>query len=385
MAFSMDLPDVEEVKEEVKEQVEPPAETKKQLATVADSNTDELFNFDLGSLNDRRAIVSSIETFGSDIVTKSTQKNELLNVRLVDLSKMGGENGEVVSGLSKLQMQMKDLDPSAVDFAKKGPLGKLFNPIRNYFAKFEKADDVIAQTIVSLGKGKDILKRDNTTLEVEQLALRDLTKKLAQQIELGMQMDDAISAAIEKAKVENVDEERIKFIEEEVLFPLRQRVMDMQQMQTVNMQGIIAMEIVRRNNRELIRAVERAENVTVSALRIAVTVASALYNQKIVLEKVNAVNEATNKLISSTSKMLKEQGASIQQQAMESNVSVDTLRQAFADTFEALDSVSDYKSKALPQMKNTSAEFRSLAEEGEKRILKMEARNAELAVQGSDN
>ena len=364
MAFSMDLPDVEEVKEEVKEQVEPPAETKKQLATVADSNTDELFNFDLGSLNDRRAIVSSIETFGSDIVTKSTQKNERLNVRLVDLSKMGGENGEVVSGLSKLQMQMKDLDPSAVDFAKKGPLGKLFNPIRNYFAKFEKADDVIAQTIVSLGKGKDILKRDNTTLEVEQLALRDLTKKLAQQIELGMQMDDAISAAIEKAKVENVDEERIKFIEEEVLFPLRQRVMDMQQMQTVNMQGIIAMEIVRRNNRELIRAVERAENV---------------------LEKVNAVNEATNKLISSTSKMLKEQGASIQQQAMESNVSVDTLRQAFADTFEALDSVSDYKSKALPQMKNTIAEFRSLAEEGEKRILKMEARNAELAVQGSDN
>ena len=385
MAFSMDLPDVEEVKEEVKEQVAPPAETKQQLARVAGSNTDELFTFDLGSLNDRRAIVSSIETFGSDIVTKSTQKNELLNVRLVDLSKMGGENGEVVSGLSKLQMQMKDLDPSAVDFAKKGPLGKLFNPIRNYFAKFEKADDVIAQTIVSLGKGKDILKRDNTTLEVEQLALRDLTKKLAQQIELGMQMDDAISAAIEKAKVENVDEERIKFIEEEVLFPLRQRVMDMQQMQTVNMQGIIAMEIVRRNNRELIRAVERAENVTVSALRIAVTVASALYNQKIVLEKVNAVNEATNKLISSTSKMLKEQGASIQQQAMESNVSVDTLRQAFADTFEALDSVSDYKSKALPQMKNTIAEFRSLAEEGEKRILKMEARNAELAVQGSDN
>lgn len=385
MAFSMDLPNVEEVKEEVKEQLVPAAETKQQLEKVADSNTDELFNFDMGSLNDRRAIVSSIETFGSEIVTKSTQKNELLNVRLVDLSKMGGENGEVVNGLSQLQMQMKDLDPSAVDFAKKGPLGKLFNPIRNYFAKFEKADDVIAHTIESLGRGKEVLKRDNTTLEVEQLALRDLTKKLAQQIELGTQMDDAIAAAIEKAKVENVDEERIKFIEEEVLFPLRQRVMDMQQMQTVNMQGIIAMEIVRRNNKELIRAVERAENVTVSALRIAVTVASALYNQKIVLEKVNAVNEATNKLIGATSKMLKEQGATIQQQAMESNISVDTLRAAFADTFEALDSVSEYKAKALPQMKTTIAEFRSLADEGEKRILKMEARNAEIAAQSEQN
>ena len=382
MAFSMDLPDVEEVKNEVKEEIAPAPETKMQLEKAAESNTDELFTFDLGSLSDRRNIVSSIETFGSDVVAKSTQKNELLNVRLVDLSKMGGENGEVVNGLSQLQMQMKDLDPSGIDFAKKGVIGKLFNPIRNYFAKFEKADDVIAQTIVSLGKGKDVLKRDNTTLEVEQLALRDLTKKLSQQIELGTQMDDAITAAIEKAKTENVDEERIKFIEEEVLFPLRQRLMDMQQMQTVNMQGIIAMEIVRRNNKELIRAVERAENVTISALRIAVTVASALYNQKIVLEKVNAVNEATNKLIGATSKMLKEQGTQIQQQAMESNISVDTLRAAFADTFEALDSGSDYKTKALPQMKTTIAEFRALADEGEKRIQKMEARDAELAAQG---
>ena len=261
---------------------------------------------------------------------------------------------------------------------KKGALGKLFNPIKTYFAKFEKADDIIADTIASLGKGKATLKNDNTTLEIEQLALRDLTKKLEQQIQLGTEMDASISAAIEKAKVENVDEERIKFIEEEVLFPLRQKLMDLQQMQAVNMQGIIAMEIVRRNNKELIRAVERAENVTVSALRIAVTVASALYNQKIVLEKVNAVNEATNRLIGATAKMLKEQGAEIQQKSMESNISVDTLKSAFADTFDALDAVSAYKQKALPQMQMTISQFRELAEEGEKRILKMEAQDEQL-------
>ena len=80
-------------------------------------------------------------------------------------------------------------------------------------------------------------------------------------------------------------------------------------MQAVNQQGYLSMEIVRRNNKELIRAVERAQNVTVSALRTAVTVASALYNQKIVLEKVQAVNKTTNDLIKSTSEMLKTQGA----------------------------------------------------------------------------
>ena len=385
--FSMDLADLDEVKEKEAEAVAPAPEVKVKLEKVADSNTQNLMTFDLDSLEERRGIISSIDSFGQDIVEKSTQKNDMLNVRLVDLSKMGGENGAVVSGLSELSMQMKELDPSGIDFTKRGVFGKMFNPARSYFTKYERADAIIAKTIDSLAEGKAVLKNDNTTLEIEQMSLRDLTKKLNQQIEMGTQMDESISAAIEKAKIENVDEERIKFIEEEVVFPLRQKIMDMQQMQAVNMQGIVAMEIVRRNNKELIRAVERAENVTVSALKIAVTVASALYNQKIVLEKVNAVNEATNKLIGATSKMLKEQGASIQQQAMQSSVSVDTLKDAFANTFEALDAVSNYKTKALPQMKNTIQQFRELADEGEKRIQKMEAseeRRRKLMEEGGD-
>ena len=368
--FSMDLADLDEVKEKEAEAVAPTPEVKVKLEKAADANTNNLMTFDLDSLQERRDIITSIDSFGKDIVEKSTQKNDMLNVRLGDLSKMGSENGAVVSGLSELSLQMKDLDPSGIDFTKRGVFGKLFNPARAYFTKYERADAIIAKTMDSLSEGKKVLKNDNTTLEIEQMALRDLTKKLGQQIEMGTQMDESISAAIEKAKTENVDEERIKFIEEEVLFPLRQKVMDMQQMQAVNMQGIVAMEIVRRNNKELIRAVERAENVTVSALKIAVTVASALYNQKIVLEKVNAVNEATNKLIGATSKMLKDQGASIQQQAMEASVSVDTLKEAFANTFEALDAVSSYKSKALPQMKDTIEQFRALADEGEKRRIK---------------
>ena len=385
--FSMDLADLDEVKEKEAEAVAPAPEVKVKLEKVADSNTQNLMTFDLDSLEERRGIISSIDSFGQDIVEKSTQKNDMLNVRLVDLSKMGGENGAVVNGLSQLSMQMKDLDPSGIDFTKRGVFGKMFNPARSYFTKYERADAIIAKTMDSLAEGKAVLKNDNTTLEIEQMSLRDLTKKLNQQIEMGTQMDESISAAIEKAKIENVDEERIKFIEEEVLFPLRQKIMDMQQMQAVNMQGIVAMEIVRRNNKELIRAVERAENVTVSALKIAVTVASALYNQKIVLEKVNAVNEATNKLIGATSKMLKEQGASIQQQAMESSISVDTLKDAFANTFEALDAVSNYKTKALPQMKNTIQQFRELADEGEKRIQRMEAsdeKRRKLMEEGGD-
>jgi len=140
----------------------------------------------------------------------------------------------------------------------------------------------------------------------------------------------------------------------------------------VNHQGIMAIEVIRRNNKELIRGVERAKNVTISALRIATIVASALYNQKIVLKKIEALNATTNELISGTSRMLKEQGAEIHKQSMEANISVDTLKAAFADTMAALEAISVYKQEALPKMKETINQFRELAEMGEKKIQVLE-------------
>ena len=148
--------------------------------------------------------------------------------------------------------------------------------------------------------------------------------------------------------------------------------MDFQQLLVVNQQGIIAMEVIRKNNLELIRAVDRAETVTVSALRVAVTVAGALYNQKIVLEKVQMLNETTTNMIAATSKMLREQGTEIQREAVEASISPDTLKQAFTETLLALDDISTYKTKALPQMAQTIQEFRLIADEGERQLTKME-------------
>ncbi len=371
-AFTMEIPDQEELKEKVAQTLQPLDSEKEEIASMARKNTMALMDVDLTSLEDRKKIVATIDSFGSDIVSKSSAKNDLLKVRVGDLSKIGGESGVVVKSLSDLQMQMKDLDPSAIDFTKEGVLGKIFNPIRAYFAKYEKADSAIDDIIKSLEKGKITLKNDNTTLEIEQHSLRDLTLKLNKQVELGTQMDAFLTSEIEMSKAQNVDPEKIKFLEEEVLFPLRQKLMDLAQMQIVNQQGVLAMEILRRNNKELIRAVERAQNVTISALRIAVTVASGLYHQKIVLQKIDALNQATNHMLSSTAKMLKEQGADIQQKSMDANISVETLKTAFADTFDALDSIDSYKQKALPLMQTTIMEFQQMAKEGEARIQRIE-------------
>lgn len=374
MAFSMDVDALD--KETVTEPLNPTPAQKNVLGSMAQENAKEVMQIDLDSLEERRNIANTIENFGKDIVVKSSDKNKMLEKTLADLSKTGSEGGQVVDSLARLNREMKELDPSGVNFNNDSFFGRMFNPVRNYFQRYEKADAQIEEILASLDAGKKALQNDNTTLEIEQASLRDLTIKLGRQVELGSQMDEAVSLALEEAQVNNEDPEKIKYIQDEVLFPLRQKVMDLQQMQAVNQQGYFAMEIVRRNNKELIRAVERAQHVTVSALRTAVTVASALYNQRIVLDKVKMINDTTNNLIRSTSVMLKQQGAAIQQQAMDANISVDTLKEAFRNTFEALDAVDSYKQKALPQLKTQLDAFREMADEGERRIQRIESSRA---------
>lgn len=372
MAFSMEVVNIEEIKNEVIEQVKPESEEVKQLQLAAQNNVKEIMNLEIESLAKRKEILQSIESFGANTMKNSAEKNSLLQISVGNLSKTGDEGNIVADGLMELHREIKDLDPSIIDFSKKGIFGKIFNPIRTYFIKYQKADSAIADIVVSLDKGKATLKNDNTTLEIEQQSLRELTKKLMKEIQLGIMMDETIEKEIESAKISNEDEAKINFITEEVLFPLRQRIMDMQQMIAVNQQGIMAIEVVIRNNKELIRGVERAKNVTISALKISVTVASALYNQKIVLKKIQLLNETTNNIISSTSKMLKEQGQEIHKQSIESNISVETLKVAFEDVISTLDSISTYKQEALPRMKNTINQFKELAEKGEEQIQKLE-------------
>ncbi|NLM96596.1 MAG: toxic anion resistance protein, partial [Halanaerobiaceae bacterium] len=164
------------------------------------------------------------------------------------------------------------------------------------------------------------------------------------------------------------DENRRAFLQEEVQFPLRQRVIDLQQQQAVNQQGIFAIEVIKKNNRELIRGIDRAKMVTVNALKIAVIVSQALADQQLVLEKINALNTTTSNLISGTSKKMKEQGAEIQRQASSAMLDLDSLKEAFQDINEALNEIKVFRMKALPKMKESIDEFNKLIAEGQRKL-----------------
>lgn len=372
MDFDLEIPDPDAVMDIVKQETAVSDAYANAVDTAAVEKGEQILNVQLDSVADRRAIVTAVNDLGADIAERSSTKNAILAKRVGELSKAGNETSEVAHSLEDLAIKLRDLDPSGIDFTKRGGLGGMFNPVRRYFERYKSADAEIADIVKSLDRGRKTLRQDNVTLELEEGAMRDLTKQLNQKLEMAIDLDAYLTSKIEELRAQGTDDERVQFLEEEVVFPLRQKIMDFQQLQVVNQQGIVAMDVVRRNNLELIRAVDRAEHVTVASLRTAVTVAGALYNQRIVLEKVQALNDTTNHMITATSRMLKEQGVAVQHQATEASISPETLKQAFADALSALDDISVYKQRALPQMQQTIAEFRSIADEGERRLQMME-------------
>ena len=271
---------------------------------------------------------------------------------------------------------VEELDPGRLDFKAGwftrtlGILPGIGTPLKKYFSRFESAQTVIDAIIRALDEGRNVLNKDNVTLAQDQKAMRMLTFKLGQVIQLGMIVDQKISYALEREI--GPDDPKRRFIEDEILFPLRQRIQDLQQQLAVNQQGVLAIEIIIRNNKELIKGVDRGINVTVNALNVAVTVALALANQKIVLDKIDAVNKTTNRLIAQTASQLRTQGAQIHKQASSTQLDMETLKKAFVDINAALDDISTFRKEALPQMAGSILEMDSLTKATEAAIQRME-------------
>lgn len=331
---------------------------------------------------DADAARTAVESMGRSLQSESARRSTMLQQPLRTLAKNGEDGGPVAQSLLELRERVESLDPSRFNFTP-GWFGRVLGavpgvggPIRRYFGQFESAQTAIDATVASLERGRDQLKRDNITLGEDQRAMHALSGRLQRQVQLGELVDGQLQYLLDR-EVPAGDPRR-GFIEQDLLFPLRQRIIDLQTQLAVNRQGVIAIALIVQNNQELVRGVNRALDTTLSALQVAVVVALALTNQRLVLDQVAALNQTTTNLIGETAKRLRDQGAAIHRQATSATLDIGTLKQAFADVATALDDITRYRQEALPQMAKTILEFDALARDAAQRIAR--AQSAEQAA-----
>jgi uncharacterized protein YaaN involved in tellurite resistance len=268
---------------------------------------------------------------------------------------MFDQGARIGQSLIDLRRQIEELDPSRQGdlFSARKLLGliPLGNRLVDYFDRYQSSQAHLNAIIESLKRGKDELLRDNASIEQEKVSLWTLMVRLEKYVHIGKKLDTELDA---RARAFDAgDPEKARVIREEMLFYTRQKVTDLLTQLSVNIQGYLALDLIRKNNLELMKGVDRATTTTVSALRTAVIVAQALGNQKLVLDQITALNTTTGNLIASTSEMLRDQSAAIHQQAASGTIEIAKLQQAFANVYRTMDAISEFKVKALDSMQAT--------------------------------
>jgi uncharacterized protein YaaN involved in tellurite resistance len=302
--------------------------------------------------------INSITSMGDkDMRASAAVSNRMLERPAAAMGKGGGGDAQVrvANTLSSLRNTVTDLDPKRADL---GGVKKVLkwmpggDKIDRYFSRYQSAQSQLNDIIKALDSGQDELRKDNAAIETEKGNMWVMMGKLSEYNELAAALDGALEQKIAELEAAGRTDDA-NVVRSDALFPVRQRRQDIMTQMAVNVQGYMALDLIRKNNLELIRGVDRAQTTTIAALRTAVMVSQALSRQKLVLDQITALNTVTSNLIESTSAQLRLQGGAINEQAASSTIDIAKLQAAFDNVFATMDAVDTFRSQAVDSMAQT--------------------------------
>jgi uncharacterized protein YaaN involved in tellurite resistance len=300
------------------------------------------------------AQANNVRSMGDADIRKTAEtSNRLLQTPVKALQEGGiAEGSKVGNTLMELRRTVEQLDPSQATGVRKFlgiiPFG---DKVTDYFRRYQSAQSHLNGILHALQNGQDELTKDNVSLNMEKQSLWTNMGRLNSYVYIAERLDARLSAMI--AELEISDPDKAKALSQDVLFYVRQKHQDLLTQLAVSIQSYLAIDIIIKNNIELIKGVDRATTTTVSALRTAVIVAQALSNQKLVLDQITALNQTTSDLIQRTSEMMRDNSAQIQQQAASATIGLPQLQAAFANIYATMDSIDSFKLQALDTMAAT--------------------------------
>ena len=303
--------------------------------------------------------VNSITNMGDKEMRASAAVSNRMLERPAAAMGAKGKDGDAQTRVSNtlidLRTTVTELDPKRSDLTGVKKVLKWLpggDKIDRYFAKYQSAQSHLNAIIKALESGQDELRKDNAAIETEKANMWTTMAKLREYNELATALDQALEGKVAELEAAGRTDDATT-VKSDALFPVRQRRQDIMTQLAVAVQGYMALDLIRRNNLELIRGVDRAQTTTVAALRTAVIVSQALSRQKLVLDQINALNTVTSDLIESTSAQLRIQGAEINQQAASSSIDVAKLQAAFDNVFATMDAVDTFRAQAVTSMAET--------------------------------
>ena len=324
----------------------------------------------------RRELQRKVDAFVADLLShdpqspafgnKATQLGQIgqkeVHALAVQSSRFLGAPGAVMEAdggvgraLVDLRKLVDDLDPgSRMDLLRPRkllgiiPLG---SRLPSYFDRYVSSQEKIQAILAGLARGRDTLLEDNIAIETERAKMWAQMAKLEEMIVITQLLDTALEET--SAMLDHRDPAKARGLRESALFEVRGRRGDLLTQMAVSMQGYLALDLIRKNNIELIKGADRASTTTVAALRTAITAAQALANQKLVMARIEALNTAATNAIEAGGTAMRGNNAAIQEQAASAGAQLEELQRAFANVYAAMDDIDQFRLKAYGNMNAT--------------------------------
>ena len=256
----------------------------------------------------------------------------------------------VTTSLTSLRRAVAELDPAKLPLTGRKLLGMF--PVaagaKRALDRYRAANEPVNALVVDLRGRQDVLRRDNAAIKGERERLWKVMGKLAEAAAFAEAVDGAIET--QAGVFDLTDPARATALRGDVLYPIRQRHQDLLTQLAVSAQGYLALDLVRKNNDELIRGVERAVSTTVAALRVALLVSGALASQRDVLDEVAALQATTDGLIRANSELLALQSAEIRKASSDPAVATETIRRSFDRIYASIDAIDGFRADAVRTM-----------------------------------
>ncbi len=324
------------------------------LSTKADEFTQRLTALDPRS-PDFTTMLDEVLTVGAaDMRIAAGIAGALLDRSSAALAGARGEKAspqqEIALSLAELRKTVRELDPSKLPITGRKLLRiiPVANEAKKLLARYQAANEPVNALVVHLRMHQDLLHRDNSAIKGERERLWQTMNKLSESSAFAAAVDEAVER--QASILDLADPAMAKALRSDVLHPIRQRQQDILTQLAVSAQGYLALDLLRRNNDELIRGVERAVSTTVSALRIALVISGALAHQRDVLDEIDALKSITDGLIRSNAELLTLQSEDIRRASSDPAVGVQTIQASFDQIFQAIDAIDEFKASAVHNM-----------------------------------
>ncbi|MCQ1550888.1 MAG: toxic anion resistance protein [Candidatus Accumulibacter phosphatis] len=276
----------------------------------------------------------------------------LLQGRLLEKNFVSAKETPAFQAISELRGELDKLNP--------GNQGNLLEPkrllglipwgnkLQSYFRRYQTAATQIKVIMGQLYAARDEVQKDLLALESQRGKIWDGMQKMAEAIRFAEILDTRLAQQVEGLRV--TDPLRAKALEQEVQFYTRQNLQDMLTQQAVSINGYLALDVIKKTGRELMNGCTRVATTGMSALAVAQTVARATGNQVEVMDMLQGVSGTIGRLIQQTGEQLNAHVSGTTRFAENPLLGIEEIKQMFAQTYQAMDAIDDFRSQAITVM-----------------------------------